>query len=148
MAGIRATVVTPEVATGTSLKTILQITAPANQRLVVKEWAVSMDGQSNTNGPVQALIVRQTTAGTMSALTPRKMNQSDQETLQATALQNATVEQTTTDTVMALQQHPQGGFHWQARFGDELVIQGGERLALQILAGNDVNAIAMVMYEE
>jgi hypothetical protein len=148
MAGVRAVAQTAEVATGTSLKTLCQLVAPANQRLLVKEISVSFDGIVNTNAPIQVTVVRQTTAGTMSALTLQKWNEADDETLQATAQHTATVEPTTGATVLGEQVHPQGGYTWQAPFGGDLVIKGGNRLGVSVLAGVDVNAKVRIVYEE
>lgn len=148
MAGILAAAQSAEVATGTSLKTLLQIVAAANQRVKIKEWSISFDGIVNTDAPIQVTLVRQTTAGTMSSLTPEKFNESDQETLQTTAQHTATVEPTTGNTVQAEQVHPQGGYTWQAPFGGELVVEGGNRLGISVLAGVDVNAKVRVVFEE
>jgi len=148
MSGILASAQTGEIATGTAKKTLLQLLAPANQRLKVKEISVSFDGISNTDEPVNVQILRQTTAGTMTALTPQKLNESDGETLQGTAQHTATAEPTGTSEVMGEQVHPQGGFTWQAPFGGEIVIKGGDRLGIAVTAGVTVNAKARMIYEE
>jgi len=148
MAGIRAVAVTGEVATGTSQKTLLQIVAASNHRVLISEIAISFRGTSNTAEPIEVEIARQTTAGTMSALTPEKMNESDQETLQTTAQHTATVEPTTGNTVLRENVHPQGGYTWQAPFGGELVVEGGNRLGVMVTAGADVNATTRAIFEE
>jgi hypothetical protein len=44
--------------------------------------------------------------------------------------------------------HPQCGYTWQAPFGGELVIKGGDRLGISVTAGADVNAKARMIFEE
>lgn len=148
MAGVSFAAVTPEIATGTSLITLLQIVAAANQRVKVRELSVSFTGVTNTSLPILVKIVRQTTAGTMSALTPKKWNESDGETLQTTAQSSATSEPTTTDVIMAEEVHPQGGYTWQAPFGGEITVKGGNRLGISVTAAASVNAVARVVGEE
>ncbi|KKM85100.1 hypothetical protein LCGC14_1292460 [marine sediment metagenome] len=148
MAGLKATAQTAEITTGTALKTILQLVAAANHRVVVKEISISFKGTLNTAAPILVQVARQTDAGTMSALTPKKMNESDQETLQTTAQDTATVEPTLTDDVISEEVHPQGGYTWQAPFGGEIIIEGGNRLAILTTAIAAVNCVARIVFEE
>lgn len=148
MAGVLFGAVTPEIATGTSLITLLQIIAAANQRVKIKELSVSFAGVVNTNQPILVKVVRQTTGGTMSALTPKKWNESDGETLQTTAQSSATSEPTTTDVIMSEEVHPQTGYTWQAPFGGEIIIKGGNRLGISVTAANTTSAVARVVGEE
>lgn len=148
MAGLFWTATTGEITTGTSLKTCLQIIAATNVRIKVHEWSVSFKGTSNTDAPILAKLVRQTDAGTMSALTLRKVNESDGETLQSTAQHTATAEPTTTDLVDAQEIHPQMGDRWQAPFGREILVKGGNRLGLSVTAGASTSAVAHILGEE
>ena len=148
MAGVGFKAVTGEIATGTSAKTLLQILAPANQRLKVKEWSISFTGVSNTGVPIKVDVLRQTTAGTMTSLTPVQGNNSDSETLQVTAQHTATVEPTAGDVLFSEEVHPQYGYTWQAPFGDEIPVKGGSRLAIRVTAAASVSAIARFVGEE
>ena len=148
MAGIKAVAQTAEVSTGTSKKTILQLVAAANHRVLVKELSISFDGTSNTAAPILVEIARQSTAGTMTSLTPAKVDLDGDETLQTTAQHTATAEPTETDVLMAENVHPQGGYTWQAPFAGEIVINGGDRLGLAVTAGASVNAVARLGFEE
>lgn len=148
MAGVRAVAQTAEIDTGTSKKTLLQIVAATNQRVLVREISVSFDGTSNTAAPILVQVLRQTTAGTMSALTLQKMNPDDGETLQTTGQHTATAEPTGTDEVLGESVHPQGGYTWQAPFGGEIHVPGGGRLGLAVTAGAAVNAKARMIFEE
>jgi len=148
MAGVRFVAQTAEVATGTSKKTLLQVVAAANQRVLVKEWSIAFDGTSNTAAPILVQVLKQTDAGTMSSLTLVKLNQDDGETLQTTAQHTATAEPTGATEYMGEQVHPQAGYTWQAPFGGELIINGGDRMAIAVTAGADVNAKVRMICEE
>lgn len=52
------------ITTGTAIKTLVQIAAPATTRLRVVEWSVSFSGTSAAAPPVLIQLNRQTTAGT------------------------------------------------------------------------------------
>jgi hypothetical protein len=55
-------------------KTVVQAVAPTNQRVKLLGWGVAFDGVLTTGKPVAIRLLRQTTAGTMSALTPVNTN--------------------------------------------------------------------------
>lgn len=148
MAGVRVAAVTAEISTGTSIKTLIQIVAAANHRVLVKEISVSFKGTSNTAAPILVRVLKQTTAGTMSALTPVLIDDNADETVQTTAQHTATAEPTASSVKMTEEIHPQTGLIWQAPFGGELVIPGGQRLGIDVTAGADVSAIARVIFEE
>jgi hypothetical protein len=149
MAGLRLSVQTDLIVTGTVKKTILQLVAPANHRLLVKEISVSFNGRSSTALPINVQVERQSSAGTMTALTPRKINTSDDETPLSSAQHTATVQPTSGEEVLGENVHPQGGsLLWQAPFGGEIVIKGGERLGIAIKAANTTNVKARFIYDE
>jgi len=129
-------------------KTVLQVTAPANQRVKVKAWGVYFDGTSVSAEPVNIKLVRQTTAGTMSSVTPTKTDDSLPETVQSVASVDASVEPTTTDVLHFINCHPQSGY--QNDFGviDEMFIKGGGRLAIICTAPAAVNVIPWMKCEE
>jgi len=149
MAGLRLSVQTGLIVTGTTKKTLLQLVAPTNQRLLVKEISVSFNGTSSTQRPIHVQVERQSTAGTMSSLPPVKINTGDDETAQSTAQHTATVQPTSGNEVLGESVHPQGGsFLWQAPFGGEIVVKGGERLGITVTAVATTNAKARFIYDE
>ena len=148
MAGVGFKAVTAEISTGTSKKTLLQVVAAANHAVMLNEISISFKGTVNTNAPILVEIARQTTAGTMSSLTPSKDHDDSDETLQVTAQHTATAEPTEGDVIMRELVHPQTGFIWQAPFGKDIKIGGGDRLGIAVTAANDVNAVARVVGEE
>ena len=148
MAGVGFRAQTAEITTGVAKKTLLQVVAAANHRVLVKEISVAFKGTSPTDAPILVRILRQTTAGTMSALTPVKNNSADTETLQTTAQHTATVEPTAGDVLMSEEVHPQTGLLWQATFGGEIIVPGGTRLGIDVTAGVSVSATARIFGEE
>lgn len=148
MSGVMFEAVTAEIATGTSAKTLLQVVAASNHRILIKELSISFDGTNNAHAPIQVRVLRQTSAGTMSALTVVKGNDSDDETLQTTAQHTSTSEPTSGDVLATYFVHPQTGFLWQAPFGRKIVVKGGGRIGVEVTAANDVGAVVTVKGEE
>ena len=142
MAGVGWTATTAQVATGTSLKTILQVVAAANHALLIDEWSISFEGVSNTAAPIQVILARQSTAGTLdTAVTPSSSPDDSDETLQVTAGSDASVEPTTGDILDTQLVHPQTGYTWQAPFGKQYKVGGGDRLAIRVTAGANVDCV-------
>lgn len=148
MAGIRAVAQTAAISTGTSAKTLLQLVAATNTRVLVNEWSIAFNGVSPSGEPIKVDVLRQTTAGTMSALTPVKDPNLGSETLQTTAQHTASGEPTAGDILCTIYVHPQQSFVWQARFGEPIVINGGARLGLRATAAASVSAVASFRFEE
>lgn len=131
-------------------KTVIQVVAPSNIRVKILGWGVGFDGILTTGQPVQVRLLRQTTAGTMSALTPVNTN-SVAETIQSTAQQNATAEPTAGNVIWIGAVHPQQGIVLQYPYGSEPIIAGGGRVGLEVnvQAGQSaVNARAYMICEE
>lgn len=148
MAGILVGATTAEIAlTAATAKTVLQVVAPANQRLELKRWGVFFDGTSPTNEPVQVRLLRQTTAGTMTALTP-VMLAAGSETVQSTAQHTATAEPTAGNTLDVAEVHPQSGYEVVIPFDQAIEVPGGGRLAIECTAPAAVNVRAKMMWIE
>lgn len=148
MAGIIGVAQTAEITTGTNKITLLQLIAASNHRVKVREISVSFKGTSGSGTPVLVQVLRQTDAGTASALTLRKWNVDDSETLQTTGQHTASAEPTGTEEAMGEEVHPQGGYTWQAPFGGELIVSGGDRLGIAVTADESQTAKARVVFEE
>lgn len=151
MAGLRFNVQTIEVDSGTTKKTILQILAPANQRVLVSEISVSCEGIVNTGVPMLVEIEHQSTAGAGGdVLTGKKINTGDDEAIQTTALSNidGSSQPTVTQEIMGEKVHPQGAWTWQAPFGKEIVVKGGQRLGISVTSAAAVDVKARFGCEE
>lgn len=150
MADLFGTDQTAEIAlTAATAKTVLQHVAPTNHRVKVMAWGVYFDGVSSTAEPVLVELLRQTTAGTMSALTPVKTDAAS-ETLLSTAQHTATVEPTASDVLARIEVHPQSGYEKICSTpGSQLyVIGGGGRLGIRCTAPAAVNVVAKIDFEE
>lgn len=148
MAGLVFDVSTAAVAlTAATAKTVVQIVAAANHKVRIASWKATFDGASPTATPVAYRILRQTTAGTMSALTPRKAS-SDGETIQTTAQHTATAEPTAGDVLEEGYIHPQTGQGEVSSFAFENWIAGGGRVGWEFTAPSGVNVKVSVRCEE
>lgn len=144
MAGTPWRANTAAVVTGTSAKTILQVVAAANTRGRILRWGISFDGISATAVPILVEFMRQTTAGTMSALTLVKGDDSLAESLTTTAQHTATVEPTPGDVLYRTYVHPQG--RYESQFPE--LFGGSDRVAIRVTAGASVNCVAHMSGEE
>lgn len=149
MAGLRCAATTAEIAlSAATAKTVVQITAPTNQALKVTRYSVFFDGTSTTAEPVQVRVLRQTTAGTMTSLTPLKLDDARTETIQSTAQHTATAEPTASDVLAVAEVHPQQGYDVILPLGGEVIVKGGGRLGIECTAPATVNVRAQFWYEE
>lgn len=130
-------------------KTVLQILAPTNQRVRIVGFGLFFDGSIPNAEPVVVKLVRQTTAGTMSAVTLVKTGPvPGSESIQTQASHTASVEPTTTDILDIYEIHPQAGIEKLFPLGRELVMAGGSRLGLLVTAPAAVNCVAKIFGEE
>lgn len=151
MAGVRGSFTSGDVAlVAATTKTIAQLVAAANQRILVDMISVAFDGVTPTNEPVTIQIYRQTTAGTGgSAYTPKKLDNTDTETLQTTSQYNITgPEPTYGDLLYSVLVHPQAGLILQLPENRRLIVPGGTRLGVVLTAPQNVNANCTILFEE
>lgn len=137
-------------AIGTSPTTLLQLVAPANQRVAVKQVSVGFDGVVNTNTPVLVQLFRQTTAGTVSGSSATIKPKADDisTAVQSTVQDGFTVEPTYGDLLWSMTVHPQTGCIYPLPIPGEIIVKGGGRLGLVCTAPQSVNAIATIEGEE
>ena len=128
-------------------KTVIQLIAPANVILAVNGAWVSFDGISNTAEPVLVEILRQTTAGTVTARNPLKTKDTS-TALGSTGGVNASAEPTAGDVLKTFHLHPQAGVIIPLDFDKEIEIPGGGRLGMRITAPAAVNCLAGFEGEE
>ena len=143
MSGVGFRANTAQVATGTSAKTILQIVAASNHRVVVNKVVISFEGVTVTDAPIQVRVLRQSTAGTMSALTLVKDGDTA-ETLEVSALHTATAEPTAGDVLESQMVHPQSS----RVFVGPYVVPGGGRLGVEVTAALGIDCIVSAYGEE
>lgn len=143
MSGVGFRANTAQVATGTSAKTILQIVAASNHRVVVNKIVVSFEGVTVTDAPIQVRVLRQSTAGTMSALTLVKDGDTA-ETLEVSAQHTASAEPTAGDVLESQLVHPQSS----RVFVGPYTIPGGGRLGVEVTAAVGVDCVVSAYGEE
>lgn len=149
MAAFQGQAATAEIVlTAATAKTVVQLVAAANHRVKILGWGVFFDGTSTTAEPVQVRLLRQTTAGTMTALTPTKRDNSLSESLLSTAQHTATAEPTAGDLLEALEVHPQQGYQVLYPLGVEPIVGGGGRVGIECTAPAGVNVRATIIFEE
>lgn len=152
MSRLGYTVSTGIVTWAATAKTAMTVTAPTNQRLVVKGISGFGQGTSNTDSPVEIelLTYASISGGTAGSVTTAKKQNELAETIQATIAGNYSAEPTYTTavTVDVFLFHPQlgGKIFWP--LGDEYIIKGGTGVALRITSPQaDKMAIAMELEE-
>lgn len=149
MAGVKAHAPSGEVSLSAGVaKTVLQIVAAANHRTIVKMFQVFGKGVLSTDTPMRVRVLRQTTAGTMSAGTVTKNDDSDSETLQTTSQTNASAEPTAGDVLDIFEVHPQTGLIYIFPPGDEIQVRGGQRLGFEVLAAQAQTVTVKASVEE
>jgi hypothetical protein len=146
MSALPIVITTPSITTGSSSadQTAWQLVAATNQRIKVGEVSVSFQGTSNTASPILCKVMEQTTAGTgLTANNPLKFDKTLPESVQSTGQRGfaQSVEPTPGNTLWEEMIHPQTGLLWQAPYGKEFIVGGGNRLAVTV---NSNAAVAMV----
>jgi hypothetical protein len=148
MADIICIAQTPEIALAVATaKTVLQVTAATNHRVKILGWGVFFDGVNTAAEPVQVRVLRQTTAGTSSGLSPVPLRPAT-ETLQSVCSYGHTVEPTASDVMDVIECHPQQGYEVKFPMGQEIIIGGGGRLGIECISPAVVNVRAKFFYEE
>lgn len=148
MSGVRWRGCAGPIATGTSAKTLMQIVAASNHRVLVNLVSIAFKGVSNTGVPITVEFRRQTTAGTMSSLTLVKFDSTDDETLEVTALHTATAEPTAGDLLFIDAIHPQMGKDYLFTHTESYVVPGGTKFGIIVTAAADVNCVITVGGDE
>jgi hypothetical protein len=148
MSGLFAVAETPAIALSANVaKTVLQLAGPPNHRVKILGWGVYFDGTSSTAVPVAARVLRQSTAGTMTGLTPTKTIPAA-ETILTAAQHTASAEPTAGDQVDMALVPPTTGYEVKFPFGQEIYMEGGGRLGIEITAPAIVNVKAKFFFEE
>ncbi len=151
MAGIIALAQTSEVAlTAATAKTVLQLLAPTNQRVKILGWGVFFDGVNTAAEPVQVRVIRQTSAGTMTASAGYAVSPVV-ETVQTVVSVAASVEpasSTPSGIADVVECHPQQGYEVKLPMGQELILAGGGRIGIECTAPAAVNVRAKFFFEE
>lgn len=134
-------------ATGTA-ETLLQIVAATNHAVKILAWGVFFDGAAPTAEPAVIKLARQTTAGTSSALTVVKWDDSGADTFDTTALQDFSAEPTGGDVLEMRNVHQQMWYECFYPIGQEPIVGAGDRVGIVATPSANVNALAYIRFEE
>jgi hypothetical protein len=131
-------------------ETLIQIVTGSTRKAKIKEWGISFNGTDATDEPVLVELLRQSTAGTSSALT-MVQNDPDDPAIIATALQDFSAEPTAGDVLWSEYITPAGGFdRVQLPLGEEIVVDVSSRIGLRVTTATGVTptAAAYIKFEE
>lgn len=152
MADLNYQVATGETSITSTAKTVVTITAPANQRVKIKGIEIFGKGTSNTDTPVKVELMTYAsiTGGTAGSVTTSKLDGDLAETVQSTIAGNYTAEPTYTTgvTVRVWEVHPQTGLAVYFPLHDEIKLKGGNGFALRLTSNQNETMSANVICEE
>lgn len=154
MAGLNLDVTSGEVAlVAATAKTVLQVKAPSNQRLLVKGMKImGKAAAGGTDTPTKVRITRNSSSfGTGTSGTPVKKNPSLSETIQSTSFYNFTIEPTSpTDAGVMYEVNPQTGLIEYFPFDQPIHVPGGQSLQVELTSpsGSTPTFAVTLSYEE
>lgn len=145
------------IATGTALKTLMQVGVPANQPINILGWGCSFRGVTASDPPGELYLIDGDVAATVTSLTPdlwRAPSESASKCPGGTALTgiNASVEGTiTTSRLLDAQQvHPQTGYSCWFPQGREPRVFSSSARFLRVRSNFSVNidGVPWVIWDE
>lgn len=142
------------VATGTAIKTLLQIATPSTTGLTIIAWGISFDGSAAAT-PIRCELLQTDVAATVTSVTPTKWgNPNDQASLCVGGVSatghTATAEGTITATSIFDVQlvAPTNQFVYEFSLGREPVMPVSKFLRIRVTAAAAVNAYAWIRWAE
>lgn len=140
--------VSSEPLASSAVETVVQLATSASKSARLVRWSVSFTGTSPTDAPVRVDLLRQTSAGTSSAYTPKRLDPSSDASL-ATGLTAFTAEPVSGDVLETYQVTPYAGLLVMQYAPDERpVVLASQRLGVRCLAAAAVNVSAYFVFEE
>lgn len=151
------TTVLTDRATGTALKTLLQLVTASTTPATIIEWGISFDGTSSSAVPIEVRLQRQTTAGTTGAGggagqinkvgTPASLPAAN-TTSQIGPAGTWTTEPTASDILGTWKVPPTSGIVLQYPLGREITLDVSTRLAIVTVSAATANAWPYIVFEE
>jgi hypothetical protein len=141
-----------EVATGTAIKTLLQLATPSTTDIRVLAWGIGFDASASA-APGQVTLIDVDVAATVTTLTPEKWASDDNQAslcvggASATGYNGTAEGSITTSRILDGQEiHPQTGYSiWFPR-GPR--VKASRFLRIRALFGADVNSVPWILFEE
>lgn len=149
MAGVRfnAVKVAEELVASTT-ETIVQVVAATNHPLTILGWSISFAGGEPGDDMIRCELLRQTTAGTSSALTVVKVDETNGTTVDATALHDFTAEPTPGDILDPQNVHTLGGFYIYVPWPGIATVGAGNRAGVRVITPATNPAVTATIYCE
>lgn len=144
-----------KVATGTSIKTLLQISTPSTTNITILEWGVSFDGSAAAT-PVEVELFGTTVAATSgTSLTPTSFGDPNAVASLCVGGTGATCFSPATEGTVANYRGfdvqlvaPTNQYVKQYPLGREPEIAASQFVRIRVTAGTTVNAYAYIIWEE
>jgi len=147
-AAVPTTAAMVHVATGTAIKTLLQVTAPSTRQLTIVQWGITFDGSP---AAVVCELINTTTVagGTPTAVTPTILTAGAPAAL-ATAGFAPTTEGTVVATTRTFdyQKMSANNYKWEWSLGREPILDVSQVMRVRVTASVTVNALAWIQWEE
>lgn len=129
-------------------ETVLQLLAASNIAVNVWGFGVAFDSISATDEPCTVNLVRQSDVGSLSAGTIVSNDPGRDETLQTTAFVGPQTDPTDSADVRTYLVHPQSGIEREFTERTKIIVPGGARLGLQVIAPAEQDCRAFILIEE
>lgn len=138
------------IATGTALKTMIELATPATNAAQVYHWWIDMDGVSSSAVPVLVEIVRATASIIGTALTPSRLGTIGPGTAQTTAKHTGTAGSGTNlgNVIWKRRIPPTTGFDFYVPDNRLLVMDVSTFLRINVTAAATVNATCGLEFDE
>lgn len=141
------TAITAVVATGTAIKTLIQVTAPSTRKLEVVAWGISLDGSPDL---IAELLTTGTVAGgTATSITPAKWSDPNGPAALATAGFQPTTEGTITTTrILDLQELKTNTYVQWFPLAERPQVAASDVLRVRVDAATGANALSWILFTE
>lgn len=135
------------VATGTAIKTLLQITAPSTSELTIISWGITFDG-SPSDIKVELITTTTVAGGSPTAVTPTIL--AGTSASQVTAGFSPTSEGSivATTKTFAAQILSAKNYEWEWSLGREPIVPASQVLRVRTTSAASVNALCWVCWQE
>lgn len=144
-----------EVATGTAIKTLLQVATPSTTNIRVVAWGVSFDGIVVTNPAGQVTLIDTDVAATVTTLTPEEWGNADSQASLCVGGTTATGYSATAEGTIAgstildgQNVHPQTGYSIWFPERERPIVKASRFLRVRALFSVDINGIPWVLWQE
>jgi hypothetical protein len=150
MAGLYFTAKSGDIAYTASTKTIVQVRAATNHRVIIDRIEIGFKGVSATDVPIAAEALTQSTDGTLTGALTTVYKQDDDagETLQTTVYHTATSEPTGSNIKGVWILHPQTARSILFNPRHPLIVNGGDRLGIRVLSPAQSGTVNICLYGE